>query len=130
MHHSATHSVRSPPPCGEGSGVGVRLSRVRCAPERPPSPTLPRKGRGIAFGFELAIALADSMDSEGGSQLKGGVGCANSDEFFEGYRTRGPTTHGTNCWMCCLSRSLPSFVAPRTVRTSPNSAARRKGRCG
>jgi hypothetical protein len=34
---------RSPPPCGEGSGVGVRELSARCSP---PTPTLPRKGGG------------------------------------------------------------------------------------
>ena len=39
--------VCSPPPCGEGLGVGVApLVRWRFTKRRPPSPTLPRKGGG------------------------------------------------------------------------------------
>src|SRR5258708_6790001 len=36
----------SPPPCGEGSGVGVAGAMTRSYPLPDPSPTLPRKGGG------------------------------------------------------------------------------------
>ena len=37
----------SPPPCGEGSGVGVvRMGHLMCHTSRPSAPTLPRKGGG------------------------------------------------------------------------------------
>ena len=39
----------SPPPCGEGSGVGVSKQCVRLW--LPPSPTLPRKGGGRANDY-------------------------------------------------------------------------------
>src|SRR6266516_303888 len=43
----AAHSVHSPPPCGEGLGVGVtRLARRRLQYAPPPSPALPHKGGG------------------------------------------------------------------------------------
>jgi hypothetical protein len=40
----AAHSAGSPPPCGEGSGVGVLFTLQQL----PPSLTLPRKGGGNA----------------------------------------------------------------------------------
>src|SRR5262245_55147017 len=44
-HASATRTAGSPPPCGEGLGVGVLLKRELSA-ARPPSPALPHKGGG------------------------------------------------------------------------------------
>ncbi len=45
--HSAPQTRRdSPPPCGEGLGVGWRNGQCACLIEPPPSPTLPRKGEG------------------------------------------------------------------------------------
>src|SRR5260370_16832897 len=45
MHNHATHWVRSPPPCGEGLGVGVvrflRRWRHHYLAASPPSPPLP-----------------------------------------------------------------------------------------
>jgi len=39
----APRRLYSPPPCGEGSGVGVHTKTARGVP---PTPTLPRKGGG------------------------------------------------------------------------------------
>ena len=61
--------VFSPPPCGEGSGVGVERCRVcedwrvdarplsRVA-SRPPTPTLPHKGGGIEIARDLRHVAA------------------------------------------------------------------------
>ena len=50
MHNGVTISVRSPPPCGEGLGVGVVADKSRTrspsSTAPPPSPTLPHKGGG------------------------------------------------------------------------------------
>src|SRR5947208_420225 len=44
IHYLATNSVCSPPPCGEGLGVGVPRCGNDGAPiAPPPSPTLPHK---------------------------------------------------------------------------------------
>src|SRR5262245_10814185 len=43
-HVSAAYSVRSPPPCGEGSGVGVRPRLTARPPPRRFAPTLPTRG--------------------------------------------------------------------------------------
>src|SRR5262249_29686908 len=43
----AAYSMYSPPPCGEGLGVGVaRLVHQCCHTHHPPSPALPHKGGG------------------------------------------------------------------------------------
>src|SRR6266849_2558370 len=39
----------SPPPCGEGSGVGV--GHFQCSTARPPTPSLPHKGGGSPRGY-------------------------------------------------------------------------------
>src|SRR5262249_61347254 len=45
--NDAAYSVHSPPPCGEGRGVGVVVwGNVSASPHHPPSPTLPHKGGG------------------------------------------------------------------------------------
>src|SRR5262245_51203275 len=53
------HSVRSPPPCGEGSGVGVvRFScrwHHRHLAASPPSPALPHKGGGSKPSLPLPL---------------------------------------------------------------------------
>src|SRR5262249_52141900 len=52
----ATYSVRSPPPCGEGLGVGVaRLARSRCH-STTPSPALPHKGGGNRPSLPLQLS--------------------------------------------------------------------------
>ncbi len=45
MHNHGTHSVCSPPPCGEGLGVGVLQRITTRPPPRRFAPTLPTKGR-------------------------------------------------------------------------------------
>ena len=42
----AAHAVCSPPPCGEGLGVGVERSASALPAALPPPPTLPHKGGG------------------------------------------------------------------------------------
>src|ERR1700758_284073 len=65
MHDRATHSVRSPPPCGEGLGVGVvpfsAGGAIVIAPRYPPPPPPPPGGREQT---EFA-ACADSNSWEG-----------------------------------------------------------------
>jgi len=56
MHGRATSTVSPPPPCGEGSGVGVvRLSKAApFSPAATPHPTLPHKGGGSARAEQVA----------------------------------------------------------------------------
>src|SRR5262249_25434514 len=58
-HFSAAHLVRSPPPCGEGSGVGVVRFfcrwRHHYLAASPPSPALPHKGGGSTPSSPLPL---------------------------------------------------------------------------
>src|SRR5215510_7358729 len=46
---SAADSVHSPPPCGEGLGVGVVVwGNISASPHHPPPPTPPPAGCGLA----------------------------------------------------------------------------------
>ena len=49
-----TPEPRSPPPCGEGSGVGVRVKHPNRPSQLPPSLTLPLKGGGNVLGLGVA----------------------------------------------------------------------------
>jgi hypothetical protein len=40
----------SPPPCGEGLGVGVVQCGTSVPDGTPPTPTLPHKGEGVRLG--------------------------------------------------------------------------------
>src|SRR5437763_10094739 len=47
MYDSAAHSVRSPPPCGEGLGVGVPVAETaRANNNDPPPQPSPTRGEG------------------------------------------------------------------------------------
>src|SRR6516225_4086428 len=55
----AAYSVHSPPPCGEGLGVGVaRLAQRRLPYAPPPSPTLPHKGGGSRLSSPLVLIIS------------------------------------------------------------------------
>src|SRR5260221_8304869 len=57
VHERATISVCSPPPCGEGLGVGVHQWKIARPPPRRFAPTLPTRGRG---NTELAARIDSS----------------------------------------------------------------------
>src|SRR5215831_14166242 len=60
MYSGSAYSVCSPPPCGEGLGVGVvrfvRSWRHQNYTDLPPSPPLPHKGGGSRPSLPLALA--------------------------------------------------------------------------
>src|SRR5262249_45530043 len=111
---------------GEGQG-GVATSTGLAAT---PLPALPTRGRGIAFGLEVPIALVRKEDSEGDSRIAEGVGCATSGRLFDPCRTRGPRTRDTIFWKFCLLRWRLCCAGQRRARTWRNSASPKKGCCG
>ena len=115
------------------TALPLRNHRIRCS-RSPPSPStrcvpLPLVGRGIAYGFEEAIAGSHKMDLVT-PRAQRGVGWRNSRRLFDGCRTPGRTTHGTSCWRFCSLLLRRHCVAPRAPRTWPRLGNPRKGCCG
>src|SRR5262245_59142117 len=53
---SAAYTVCSPPPCGEGLGVGVRIAwRGSCGQQLPPSPSLPQPAAGLPASGKIKL---------------------------------------------------------------------------
>src|SRR6516165_3607043 len=67
--HWLTRTNGSPPPCGEGLGVGVHTTSLSVSP---PTPTLPRKGGG-SEREPAEVSLVDANEWLP-SPLRGGVG--------------------------------------------------------
>src|SRR4029450_8356321 len=101
IHNDAADSVRSPPPCGEGWGVGVSVGHARRATTTTPTPPAlaavrrgdpPRKGEGrteSAACAELRTEWASRDYARTGS-----AGCRHSASLraftpvFDGLWTR------------------------------------------
>src|SRR5690242_1796179 len=65
IHSGATSSVHSPPPCGEGLGVGVHMKEREPPPPTPP-PHSQRKSaaRGGGEYIESAAPIRDAANGE------------------------------------------------------------------
>src|SRR5262249_3892858 len=95
MHSYAAHSVCSPPPCGEGLGVGVRLRITARPPPRRFAPTLPTRGRVrprlrlADFLFHFSSSRRARVTSSSSTCQISSLSCPNSGDADNVMRLRG-----------------------------------------